>query len=99
MSHYARFKLSLQQQKNVLVYAHKIRRCRTSGTGQLNRYYALDPCGTSRENQYPIGELNCLGEVVRNENEGLLSLSVNVRDLFPERFCSELVDGTESLVH
>src|SRR2546428_7894360 len=99
MSHYAGFKLSLKQRKDVLVDAHKIRRSRTSWTNQLNRYYAFHSRGSSGENQYPIGELNRLRKIERNEKESLLSLSMDLCDLFPERLCSELVDGTECLVH
>src|SRR5205807_177460 len=99
MSHYAGFKLSLQQRKDVLVDAHEIGCGRASRPKQLNRYYALDSSGTGREDQYPIGELNRLRKIVSNKEESLLSLSMDLCDLFPERFCCELVDGAESLVH
>src|SRR5438874_5167292 len=99
MPHYARLQLGLQQRKDVFVNAHEVRRGRASRPKQLDRYYALDSGRTCRENEDPVGEFDCFGKIVGDEKESLLSLSVNLCDLFPEGLCSELVDSAEGLVH
>src|SRR2546425_12844600 len=99
MPHYAGLKLRLQQRKDVFVDAHEIWCGRASRPKQLNRHYAFHSGGSSGENQYPIGKFNRLGKVVGNEEKRLLSLSVDLCDLFPERLCRKLIDGAEGLVH
>src|SRR5207249_11751025 len=99
MSHYAGLQLGLQQRKDVFVNAHEVRGGGCSRPKQLDWYYALDPGGTCRQNQDPVGEFDRFGKIVGDEKESLLSLGVNLCDLFPEGLRSELVDSAEGLVH
>src|SRR3989442_6123400 len=99
MSHYAGFQLGLQQRKDIFVNAHEVGGGRASRAKQLDWYYALNSSGTCRENQDHVSEIDCLGKVVGDEKEGVLSFSVNLCNLFPDRFCCELVYSAEGLVH